>query len=125
VVAVDIKADAIEATRRNAVLNGMNRQVEATLAPLGEIEDAFDVVIANVGRAALVEFAPQLIQRVAPGGWLAVSGISPSQCSLVAGFLRPLVELDRRTSGEWSAVVLSQPQRKTSATTSSVMTSSS
>jgi len=43
---------------------------------------------------------------VSPGGWLAVSGISPPQCSLVAGFLRPLVELERRTSGEWSAVVL-------------------
>ena len=41
-----------------------------------------------------------------PGGWLAVSGISPSQCSLVAGFLRPLVELERRTSGEWAALVL-------------------
>jgi tRNA G37 N-methylase Trm5 len=73
VVAVDIKADAVEATRRNAALNGMNRQVEATLAPLGEIEDAFDVVIANVGRAALVEFAPahpaRGAGRMACGEW--------------------------------------------------------
>ena len=52
VVAIDIKPDAIEATRRNAALNGMQRHVEATLAPLAEIEDAFDVVVANVGRAA-------------------------------------------------------------------------
>ena len=35
-----------------------------------------------------------------------MSGISPPQCSLVAGFLRPLAELERRTSGEWSVVVL-------------------
>jgi hypothetical protein len=34
---------------------------------------------------------------------------SLSQCSLVAGFLRPLVELERRTSGEWSALVLAHP----------------
>jgi ribosomal protein L11 methylase PrmA len=80
--------------------------MEATLVPLGDIEDAFDVVVANVGRAALVELAPQLVHLVAPGGWLGVSGISPSQCSLVAGFLGPLVELERRTSGEWSAVIL-------------------
>jgi ribosomal protein L11 methyltransferase len=106
VVALDMKADAIQATRRNAALNGMDGRVEATVAPLGEIEDAFDVVVANVGRAAVVELAPELVRRVAPDGWLAVSGISPSQCSLVAGFLAPLVELERRTPGEWSTVVL-------------------
>jgi ribosomal protein L11 methyltransferase len=111
VVAIDTKADAVQATRRNAALNGMDGQVEASLAPLGEIEDAFDVVVANVGRAALVELAPELVQRVSPGGWLGVSGISPPQCSLVAGFLRPLVELERRTSGEWSGLVLAHRER--------------
>jgi ribosomal protein L11 methyltransferase len=111
VVAVDVKADAVEAVRRNAALNGMGRRVEATLAPLEEIDGTFDVVVANVGRAALVALAPALVQRVSPGGWLGVSGISASQCSLVAGFLRPLVEIERDTSGEWSAVVLARPDR--------------
>ena len=106
VVATDVKAEAVEATRRNAALNGMASRVDAALAPLAEIDGAFDVVVANVGRAALVELAPELVERVSPGGWLAASGISPSQCSLVAGFLRPLVELERRTSGEWAALVL-------------------
>ena len=108
VVAIDVKAEAIEATRRNAALNGMERPVDATLAPLAEIAGTFDVVVANVGRAAIVELAPELITRVSPGGWLALSGISLSQCSLAAGFLRPLVEVDRRTSGEWSCLVLSR-----------------
>jgi ribosomal protein L11 methyltransferase len=106
VVATDLKLEAIEATRRNAALNGMERQVAATPAPLAEIEGVFDVVVANVGRSAVVELAPELVRRVSPGGWLAVSGISPPQCSLVGGFLRPLMEVERRTSGEWSAVVL-------------------
>ena len=70
---------------------------------------AFDVVVANIGRAALVELAPELVQRASPAAdGLAVSGFSPSQGSLVAGFLRPLVELERRTSGEWSALVLTR-----------------
>jgi ribosomal protein L11 methyltransferase len=106
VLAVDVKPDAVEATRRNADLNGVEGRVEATLAPLSEIDDGFDVVVANIGRAAVVELAPELVRLVAPDGWLAVSGFSPPQCSLVAGFLRPLVEIGRRTSGEWSAVVL-------------------
>ncbi len=108
VVAVDIKAAAVEATRRNAALNEMDQRVEANFAPLGEIEGAFDVVVANIGRAGIVELAPELIRLVSPGGWLAGSGISPSQCSLVAEFLRPLVELERRTSGEWSALVVAR-----------------
>jgi len=111
VVAVDLKADAVDATRRNAALNGMDGRVEATIAPLGEIGGAFDVVVANVGRAAVVELAPELVRLVAPGGWLAVSGISSSQCALVVGFLGPLVELGRRTSDEWAAVVLAPRER--------------
>jgi ribosomal protein L11 methyltransferase len=105
-VGVDIDPHAIEATRRNAALNGFERRVEATPAPLGEIGGVFDVVVANIGRAGLVELAPQLVGRVSPGGWLAVSGFSPPQCSLVAALLSPLEVLDRRVCGEWSALVL-------------------
>jgi ribosomal protein L11 methyltransferase len=113
VVGVDVKPDAVEATRRNAALNGMDGRMRATVAPLAEIDGTFDVVVANVGRAGVVELAPELVPRVAPGGWLAVSGISPPQCSLVAGFLRPLVELGRRTSGDWSVLVLGHRDRAT------------
>jgi ribosomal protein L11 methyltransferase len=109
VVSVDVQADAVDATRRNAALNGMHGRLDATRAPLAQLDGAFDIIVANVGRAALVELAPQLVGRLSPGGWLAVSGISAAQCSLVAGFLRPLVELGRRTAGEWSSLVLGHP----------------
>jgi ribosomal protein L11 methyltransferase len=106
VVGVDIEARAIEATQRNAALNGFARRVSATLARLDEIEGVFDVVVANIGRATLVELAQQLVGRVCANGWLAVSGIAPAQCSLVAALLRPLKVLERRTCDEWSALVL-------------------
>jgi ribosomal protein L11 methylase PrmA len=106
-VGVDIEANAIEATRRNAALNGFEGRVEARIESLGAIEGAFDVVVANIGWATLVELAPELIERVSPSGWLAVSGISPAHCSLVAASLRPLQVLECRTSDEWSAVILS------------------
>jgi ribosomal protein L11 methyltransferase len=102
---VDIEANAIEATRRNAALNGFER-VEVRLDPLGSIKGAFDVVVANIGWATLVELAPELIEHVSPSGWLAVSGISPAHCSLVAASLRPLQVLECRTCDEWSALVL-------------------
>jgi ribosomal protein L11 methyltransferase len=111
-VAVDIEPHAIEATHRNAGLNGFGQRVETKLAPLKDIEGVFDVVLANIGRATLIEVARDLIRLVSPSGWLAVSGIAPSQCSLLAASLRPLEVLERRTCDEWSALVLAhRPSR--------------
>jgi len=105
--AVDLKPVAVDATRRNAVLNGLGNRVDATTAPLEQIDGPFDAVVANVGRAAVVALAPDLQRLLAPGGWLAVSGFEPPLASLVAGFLRPLVELDQRTDAGWAALVMS------------------
>ena len=105
VVATDIDRGSVDAARRNAALNGMASRL-TTVPSLTVADGRFDVVLANIGRAATVELAARLICRLTPTGWLAVSGISPAQCSLVAGYLHPLVELERRTSGEWSSVVL-------------------
>ena len=108
VVAVDIEPGAVEAARHNAQLNGMSHRMEATLAVLGDIGGTFDAVLANVARAGIVELASELVSHVSPDGWLAVSGISPSQCSQVVDFLRPLAEVERRRSGEWSTLVLTR-----------------
>ena len=76
---------------------------------MSDIEGTFDVVVANIARAGIVELAPELVAHVSPDGWLAVGGISPSQCDQVAGFLGPLAEVRlRRTSGEWATLVLAR-----------------
>ncbi len=108
VVAVDIDSDAVEASRRNAGINGVGHRLDVKLDPLSEIEGTFDVVVANVARAGIVELAPELVAHLSPDGWLAVGGISPSQCAQVAGFLRPLAEVERRTSGEWATLMLAR-----------------
>jgi len=105
-VGVDLMADAVAGTIRNASINGVHDRLEATDAPLETIDTTFDVVVANIARAGIVELADQLIAKVAVGGWLALSGITPSQCAQVTGFLRPLVEVDRRVDGGWSVLVL-------------------
>ncbi len=108
VVAADIELDAVEAARRNAHLNGLGGRLEATLDPLGRIDGPFDIVLANIARAGVVELARDLVSHVSPRGWLVVGGISPSQCSQVVDFLNPLAEVGRRASGGWSTVVLAR-----------------
>ena len=107
VVGVDTDARAIEALRRNAGLNGFEAQVDATRAPLEAIDGSFDVVVANIGWAPLVELAPALIGHLAAGGWLAVSGFAPAHASRVAASLRPLEVLEAPAHQEWSALIFS------------------
>ena len=109
VVAVDVQPDAVEAARRNSGINGMAGRLEATLDPLGDIGGPFDAVLANIARAGIAELAWELVSHVSLHGWLAVGGISPSQCAQIVDFLHPLIEVERRTSGEWSTLVLARP----------------
>ena len=109
-VAVDIDPGAVEATRRNAALNGLADRLTATQAPLGDIDGAFDTVLANIARAGIVELAPELVSHLSPDGWLAVGGLSPSQTAQAAGFLQPLVEVGSRASGDWATLVLARAE---------------
>ena len=108
-VGVDVDAAAVQAAQRHAALNGMAGRMTATAEPLGDLHGTFDAVVANIARAGIVELASELVAKVAPAGWLAVSGISPSQCTQVADYLRPLVEVERSTSDVWSVLVLARP----------------
>jgi ribosomal protein L11 methylase PrmA len=117
VVAVDIDAEAVETTHRNAVLNGLGTRLEARSVALDAIEGSFDVVLANIGRDALVELAHELIAHLSPKGWLAVSGIAPAHCTVVASALRPLAVVASRTDGDWAALVLARGDEEPSSTT--------
>jgi ribosomal protein L11 methyltransferase len=105
-VAVDIDLHAVAATRHNAALNGLQGQLEATNAASSQIVGAFDVVLANIGWIALIDLAPELRRWLSPGGWLAVSGISPAHCSRVTAALHPLKTIEVRTCEEWAALIL-------------------
>jgi ribosomal protein L11 methyltransferase len=105
-VGIDIEAHALEATRRNAALNAVEDHLQVSGTPLAETAGQFDVVVANLAMPTLVDLAPDLLARRSPGGWLAVSGISPAQCSVVAASLRPLRVVEELGRDEWSALVL-------------------
>jgi ribosomal protein L11 methyltransferase len=105
-VAVDIDPDAVEATRRNAALNGLEGRLEVTNVATTQLVGVFDAVLANIGWAALIDLAAELRRLLSPGGWLAVSGISPAHCSRVTASLQPLEAIEVRTCDEWVGLVL-------------------
>jgi ribosomal protein L11 methyltransferase len=103
VVGVDVVPAALEMTATNAALNGV--EVEASVAwP----DQPFDVVLANIEAQTLRLLGRDLMGRLAPGGWLGLSGISRAQVSRVVAAL-PGATLERsRELDDWVALTISR-----------------
>lgn len=89
--AVDIDAQAVQATRDNAAVNAV--QVHAWL-PDDFGAGQFDVVVANILSNPLKVLAPMLANRVAPGGHLVLSGVLERQAGEVAAAYAPWLQLN-------------------------------
>ncbi len=104
--AIDIEEDAVVVTRRNAALNAVATHVSASTTPLGEIEGAYDLVLANIETKVLVQMTERLRNRLAPGGVLVLSGILRNEWGeLRAAYPRWCLEAFAE-EGEWCACVL-------------------
>jgi ribosomal protein L11 methyltransferase len=106
VVAVDLDPDAVETTRRNASANGVADRVAASVADAATVTGPFDAVVANLTAGTLARVAAVLVQAVADGGVLVVSGMLVGQWPHVAGRFAGLAVLDLPVLDGWTAAVL-------------------
>ncbi len=82
VSAVDHDPQALEATCANEAKNRVSDNIRV-FSP-GQLPDGeFDILLANILAGTLVDLAPQLLQRVRPGGHLILSGILQDQTERV------------------------------------------
>ena len=107
--ALDTDALAVAATRANAERNGLADRVEAregTLLP--EPVERFDLVLANLVAAVLVDLAPRLAAHLAPRGRLVAGGIITGRAGEVIEALGAagLAVDERRDDGEWVTLAL-------------------
>lgn len=75
VVAVDTDAIAVESTRANAALNGLDAIIQARRGTVPVDDPPFDIVLANLIASVLVDLAPALRQSVVAGGRVLASGV--------------------------------------------------
>jgi ribosomal protein L11 methyltransferase len=92
---LDISKDACAAARRNANLNGLSERCQFagdSGAPALQ-SGSFDVGVANIELAGLLEVAPLLAQGLAPGSLFALTGVLaeqvPEVCEAYAGLGMP------------------------------------
>ncbi|HVK72138.1 MAG TPA: 50S ribosomal protein L11 methyltransferase [Kofleriaceae bacterium] len=110
-VAIDNDPIAVTACAENAALNGVADRIASSLTPVGELTEAFPLVIANIQAHVLRELADAITARVAAGGTLVLSGLLSPQAPAVADeyVARGLSLVAVRPSGDdaaWSSAVL-------------------
>ena len=114
-LAVDIDPEAVRVTRENALINGASDLVHAALAlPARGMARRGDLVFANILAGPLVELAPELVARLAPGGTLILSGLTVEQeRQVTAAYRNRGLNFDRRLRlDSWSVLVFTRPGRR-------------
>jgi len=109
--AIDVDAEAVRVAEENALRNGFGARLSAESTVVETITQRYPTVVANIEAQTLAELAPALVERVAPGGLLVLSGIlaphvTPGKVESVRRAYAGLTEEALLTSGEWVAIVL-------------------
>src|SRR6185312_13350665 len=108
VLASDIDPVAIEVTDENAVSNGVGPLVRGIVAdglinPILATSAPYDLIIANILAGPLTRLMPQIVNALAPGATLVLSGLLHNQEAMILSFYQGLRFLGRRREGPCSA----------------------
>jgi len=113
VVACDVDPVVIRIARANAVINRCASKIKFVLGEITEIGNSrFDFLVANLTLEIVEESLFQMLKRLRPGGWLALSGILDRQLPQFNRRLREtsLIFQERKKKGEWICLVLRRGQ---------------
>ena len=104
-IGIDINTAGLQAAETNARRNRVSDRTEFFATPLNEICGNYDVVVANIHENILREMANDLVARLAPNGWIGLSGVSPGQLSRLRGAFPQIIFEEPRTMEDWSALI--------------------
>lgn len=110
VTAVDIDPVAVKVCKENAALNKVEDRIRALQGDLFSAVpgETFDLVLANIIAAVIIELLPQIPPRLRPGGRLIAAGIIDSRAVEVEAeaAANGLRILKKAVSGEWVAYLM-------------------
>jgi ribosomal protein L11 methyltransferase len=103
IVAVDIDPEAVAVASENIALNLLTDRIGLVHGSAADVPGRFDVVLANIQAAPLIELAPLLAAKLQPAGVLVLSGVLVEQKEQVRdAYEKQLLNLrDERSAGEW------------------------
>jgi ribosomal protein L11 methyltransferase len=90
IVGIDIDEAAKTATLDNAGVNGVAHLIEASVMSLAQVQERYELVVANILSNVLVTLKEELAGHVLPGGDLLLSGMLAEEVEEVATHFRGL-----------------------------------
>ena len=90
VIAVDIDDEAVRVTEQNALDNGVEKQITASLSDgyqsdLVRQNAPYDVIFANILARPLIAMASDMVKSLKKGGYAVISGFIDEQTDWVVG----------------------------------------
>ncbi|WP_020677214.1 50S ribosomal protein L11 methyltransferase [Geopsychrobacter electrodiphilus] len=106
ILACDIDPLACEIATENCRKNQLEARIQITSEPLDQLPGHYNVVVANILAEENIRLADQLVDHLAPGGYLFLSGILQEKEKLVCdGFAdQPLELLDVTRQDGWACL---------------------
>jgi ribosomal protein L11 methyltransferase len=83
VLGIDIDQRAIDNARRNIRINRVRGRIRMRRATISQIGEQFDLVVANIDAKTIEEMRLSLVDRVAAGGLLILSGVLDGEVDLL------------------------------------------
>ena len=114
VEAIDIDPQAVIVAAENAALNAVAAHINCSTTPLTAVTGQYELVLANILAEELVRLSQPLVERVAPGGFLVLSGILQEREAFVReGFATTCLTLVSAThDGEWCCLLYSRTDER-------------
>lgn len=104
-VAIDCEPQALDATRRNAELNGVGAAVRIG-APDALSDGRFDLILANILAQPLIDLAERFAGMQPPGARIVLSGILETQMdSVEAQYAHWYEAIESRVLDEWVLLI--------------------
>jgi ribosomal protein L11 methyltransferase len=107
--AVDVDDAARRTTAANAVRNGVAGIVRVRECSLADIDETYDVVVANLLLPVIESLGAGLLARVAPGGHVILGGLLVGQDERAVAAVQPARVVARSTLDGWVTVVMQRP----------------
>lgn len=106
--ALDIDPEAMRVCQENLAVNGVADRVRLRSPDVGEVTQAYSLVVANILSHILIRLGETLTARVAPGGRLLLSGIGLDSESHVLDHYASLgmTLLRREEQDGWVALIM-------------------
>jgi ribosomal protein L11 methyltransferase len=75
ILGLDIDPLALEVAQENLYRNGVQEIMSVSSMPLHQVDETYDLVMANLTGPVIIQMAANLSRCVSPKGWLLLSGI--------------------------------------------------